>query len=119
MVALVVEGRELSVRLSRWERIAALTGSFDVPLSAVKSVVLVDKPWSALKGWRAPGTGVPRVIVYGTLRRQGLRDFVAVLGKRPGVCVELDPGASPYARIIACVDDPESTTVSIRAAALI
>jgi hypothetical protein len=117
VVALLPDDQELSVSLSLWERAAALRRSFAVPLSSVKAVVTLDKPWSALKGWRAPGTGLPGVIMYGTLRREGLRDFVAVLGKRPGVCVELDPEAAGYARIVACVDDPRYTADSIRAAA--
>jgi hypothetical protein len=117
LVALETSDRQLIVRLSCWEKAAALRSGFAVPLEAVAAVSRVDAPWSVLRGWRAPGTGLPGVIAYGTMRYKGSRDFAAVLGKHPGVCVDLHPGSGEFERIIATVDDPNATAEAIRKAA--
>jgi hypothetical protein len=117
MAALVVEGDELVVRMSGWERAAAFRGDVRVPLAAVRSVVLEPDPWHALRGIRAPGTGWPGVIAYGVRRITGDRpDFAAVLRRRPTVLVELDPPAE-FARLLISVADGESTVAAVRAAA--
>jgi hypothetical protein len=117
MAELVVEGDELVVRLSGWERAAAMRGEVRVPLSAVRSVEVVSDPWHALRGIRSPGTGWPGVIAYGTRRMTGDRpDFSAVLRRRPTVLVELDP-PSQFAQLLVSVADGEATAAAVRAAA--
>lgn len=117
MAELVVEGDELVVRLSGWERAAAVHGDVRVPLPAVRSVRLEPDPWHALRGIRAPGTGWPGVIAYGTRRITGNRpDFSAVLRRRPTVLVELDP-PSQFAQLLVSVADGEATVTAVRAAA--
>jgi hypothetical protein len=117
MASLAVEGNELVVQLSRWERAAALHGDVRVPLAAVRSVRADRDPWSALRGIRAPGTGWPRAIAYGVWRLTGGRpDFAAVLRGRPTVVVELDP-PSRFGRLLVSVSDAEITVASVRAAA--
>jgi hypothetical protein len=117
MAELVVEGAELVVRLSGWERAAAIRGDVRVPLAAVSSVALEPDPWDALRGIRSPGTGWPGVIAYGTRRLTGDRpDFSAVLRRRPTVKVELDP-PSEFAQLLVSVADGEATVAAVRAAA--
>jgi len=117
MADLVVEGTQLVVRLSRWERMAAFHDDVSVPLNAVRSVQVEPDPWHALRGIRSPGTGWPGVIAFGTRRVRGERpDFSAILRRRPAVRVELDPPAE-YSWLLVTVSDPEATVASIRAAA--
>lgn len=117
MAELVVEGDELVVRLSGWERAAAFRGDVRVPLTSVRSVSVEPDPWHALRGIRSPGTGWPGVIAYGTRRMTGDRpDFSAVLRRRPTVKVELDP-PSEFAQLLVSVSDAEATVASVRAAA--
>lgn len=119
MAALAVEGDELVVRMSGWERAAALHPDVRVPLSALHSAAVEPDPWSALRGIRAPGTGWPGVIAYGVRRMTGDRpDFAAVLRRRPTVLIELDPPAE-FARLLVSVDDAESAVAAVRASARI
>jgi hypothetical protein len=114
MAELTVDGDQVVVRLSGWERAAAFHGDVSVPLGAIQSVSLEPDPWHALRGIRAPGTGWPRVIAYGVRRRTGDRpDFVAVLRGRPTVRVELG-APSEFARLLVSVDDAETVVRQLR-----
>jgi hypothetical protein len=116
MATLVVEGDELVVRMSGWERAAAFHDDVRVPVGAVRSVTMEPDPFGALRGIRAPGTGFPGVIAYGVRRIRGERpDFAAVLRRRPTVLVELDP-PSEFARLLVSVDDGDATVAVVRAA---
>jgi hypothetical protein len=94
----------LVVRLSPLEKLGALSGDVRVPPVAVCDIRWVDDPWSELRGVRAPGTGVPRVISLGTRRGRGLKDFAAVYGRTPGVVVELK--RAPFGRLVVSAHDP-------------
>jgi hypothetical protein len=72
-------------------------------------------PWRALRGLRAPGTGLPGVIALGTWRRRGRKDFVALRGRGPGVVVHLRDG--PFGRLLVSAGDAEAVAAAIRAAA--
>ncbi len=114
MAELVVDGDFLAVRLSGWERAAAFHGDVAVPLAAVREIAVEPKPWSALRGIRAPGTGFPGVIAYGVRRITGDRpDFAALRGRAPAVRIELDPPAR-FARLLVTVPDPEATVAGLR-----
>ena len=64
----------------------------------------VDDPWSEfLRGIRAPGTGLPKVIAIGTRRGGFGKDFAAVHGKGPAVVVELEN--TEYGRLVVTADD--------------
>jgi hypothetical protein len=47
---------------------------------------------------RAPGTAIPYVVLLGTLRGRGYKDFVAMVGRGEGVIITLKSG--PFARWI-------------------
>ncbi len=64
---------------------------------------------------RAPGTGIPGVIMLGTTRSKAFRDFDAVYRKRPGVVVEL--ADAPYSRFVVTSDEAERVASAIKAAA--
>lgn len=111
MAFLEVAGDAVVVRLSTAERVLALAASDpEAPLSSVRSVRIVRPAKSAIRGFRAPGTGLPGVLALGHWRGHG-HDFVAVYGDHAGVVVELEGG--PYARFVVSVDDPDAVVAEI------
>ena len=114
MARLVVEGNDISVKLTPLERLGALRGNFRVPRSAVREVRVSDRPWSELRGIRAPGTGIPGVIALGTRRGGGGRDFTAVYRNRPAVVLELE--GAVFDRLVISVDDPSNVVDHLRPA---
>jgi hypothetical protein len=110
-----VQGDELVVRLSGVECAAAVRREVRVPLASVKSVCVDADPWGALRGFRAPGTGIPGMAAYGVRRTTGgAPDFAAVHGRGPAIRIDLAPGA-PYGRLLVTVDDVQSAVESVRA----
>jgi len=105
MAELLVQGEQLVVRLSAWEKIAAGRRSLSVPLSAVTGVTVEAYPYKALRGSRSPGVSISGVLAYGLWRSPlPQRDFVALHGLGPAVRVLLNADA-PYGAIIATVAD--------------
>jgi hypothetical protein len=86
-----VEQIEIGLRvvLSGWESLGALHRGFVIPNECIVADEQVGDGWAELRGWRCPGTGIPWVIMLGTMRFHGEKDFCAVYGRRP-------------ARIITC-----------------
>ena len=115
MASLVIEAPDLVVRLSQIEQLAALRGDVHVPLSCVRNVSEEDDPYTALRGIRAPGTGVPRRLAYGVrLFTGGCPDFAALHGAGPAVRVELCAEA-PFGRLLVTVDDVPAAVAALRA----
>ncbi|TMD03268.1 MAG: hypothetical protein E6J03_07795 [Chloroflexi bacterium] len=106
MAELIVDGDTLVVRLSALEKLGAMRGDVRVPLRAVRDIRVSDDPWSELRGVRAPGTGIPRVIALGTRRSAGTKDFTAVYRDMPGVVVEL--GGAGLDRLVVSTEDPSA-----------
>ncbi len=103
------------VTLSGWERVAAMRREVSVPLTAVCGVCADPDPWSAVRGVRVAGTGIPGMAVYGVRRMTGDRpDFAAVHGRGPAVRVELTPDAR-FRRLLVTVADPDATVAALRA----
>jgi hypothetical protein len=118
MTNLAIEGPELVVHLSVAERLAALRSSdARFALSSVIDAAVEPNAWAALRGVRAPGTGIPYVIAYGTLRHGDGKDLALVRGgKKPGLRVDFSP-AAPFARLVITVPDPDASAQEIRRAA--
>jgi hypothetical protein len=98
------EGDELVVRLNDLEKAGALRGDVRVPLSAVRTVTVSERPFRDLRGLRAPGAGLPGVIALGTWRYRGGKDFAALYRGGPALVVELDEDA-PYRRLLVSAHD--------------
>ena len=111
MASLDVYPDEVRVRLSPFERLMALHGEIDVPRKSIRSVEVVDAPLSRLQGVRAPGTGFPGLIAYGTFRHRHGKDFIAV--RRGQQAVRLTLGGHEFAALILGVDDPEQLVAQI------
>jgi hypothetical protein len=84
MAKVIVEDSRLVLKLNWLEKIGALHGNLVVDKSKLVSKKFYAKPWSAevLKGVRAPGTGFPYLILLGTMRYKGGKDFTAIYKKR-------------------------------------
>jgi hypothetical protein len=79
----------LSLRLTRFEKIAGLLRDVEVSRSVVVGAEVVDEPLRNLPGMRAPGFGLPGVRAIGTWRRRGQRTLVCVRRGQPAVLVRL------------------------------
>jgi hypothetical protein len=86
ILAKVIESEDkLTLQLSFWEKVGALHNNLIVDKSSMIEKVVVENPWQAsvLKGIRAPGTGFPYLILLGTMRYRGGKDFTAIYKRRP------------------------------------
>lgn len=111
MATIAIDGRDLVVRMSRLEQVAALRREVRVPRKAVRAVRVAARPWDELRGVRAPGMGIPRVIMLGATRGRGGAQFAAVYGNRPAVIVEL--GGAGLSRLIVSMPDAESAAAAL------
>ena len=113
MAKLVKVGSELILELSIWEKLGALHNSPRISADSVEKVEFIDQLWgsSTLRGIRAPGTALPYVVLLGTLRGRGFRDFVAMSGRGEGVVLTLKSG--PFARWIFTLRQPKSDLDSL------
>jgi hypothetical protein len=114
VATLIIDDGHLVLAMSRLERIGGLHGDIRVPLSAVAEVAVSDTPFRELRGIRAPGTGMPRVIALGTWRTRTQKGFAAVYRGRPGVVVRLR--GTEFAWLCVSADDPQAVAERIRAA---
>lgn len=108
MAQLKIIDNEISLELSFWERIGSLHGSLRAPVSSIAKIEFVDNLWSnkVLRGLRAPGTGIPYVVLLGTMRGRNYRDFTAIKGRGAGVVLSLTEG--PFKRWIFTLTQPKS-----------
>jgi hypothetical protein len=105
MATIEIDDETVRVRLSTWERLAGLRGDVVVPREAIRSCEVLDQPFSARQGLRAPGTGFPGVIAYGTYRHSGSKDFLALLrGQR---AVRLTLANQTFSALLIGTPDPE------------
>lgn len=113
MATYEIQGDELIVRLSGWEKVGAMRGDIRVPLDAITTVREVDAASRELRGWRAPGTGFPGRIALGTWRGRGSKDFVAAYRRHPGFVVELE--GQTFDRLVLSGDVPAGLEQKVNA----
>jgi hypothetical protein len=102
-----IEGGQVHVHLNFAEKIGSLHGDLRFPRAAIRAVHIVEKPFNAIEGIRAPGTGVPGMIALGTWRAKGKRDFVIVYRGQRGIVVDVNGEVPGYQRIILSSTEPE------------
>ena len=87
---LKIEGNTISYQLSCLEKLGAFCSSPSASISHLTSVQRVENPWTSkvLRGIRAPGTGIPYVIMLGTMRHKLGKDFCVVYKKKPVLILE-------------------------------
>ena len=94
MAILVIEGTEIRLKMSPLERLGALISSPTARLDQVQSIQFIDELWSkdVLRGVRAPGTGMPYVVLIGVMRGRGYKDFCVIKRRKPGVIITFASG---------------------------
>ncbi len=103
MATLTTTDDHLELRLTPFEKLAALHGDVHVPLSAVREVALEPDALSAPRGLRAPGLAIPGRVKIGTWRGRGHRMLVVVRRDQPAVRVRLE-GAGPDQLVVGSAD---------------
>ena len=100
MAILVTDGTEIRLKMSLLERLGALVSPPTARLDQVQSIEFIDELWSkdVLRGVRAPGTGMPYVVLIGVMRGSGFKDFCVIKRKNPGVIITFSSG--PFQRWI-------------------
>lgn len=94
MAQVIEENGELVLRLSIREKIFALHGNPQAKVSNLISTTESNTPWTkeVLRGVRAPGTGIPYVVLLGTMRFKGGKDFTAIYKRGPVQIYEFSEG---------------------------
>ena len=84
MAKVIESATQFQLKLSVLEKIFALHGDIWVDKSLLTKKVMVENPWrrDVLKGIRAPGTAIPFVVLLGTMRYRGGKDFTAIYNRR-------------------------------------
>jgi len=106
MAILQIRPDSLAIELNRWERLGALHDSFTIPWSHIDRATAIKDLWPHVRGWRAPGTGLPHVILLGRMRYRDGKDFTAIYKSLPGVILELRD--EPFRRILASTPDAQA-----------
>ncbi len=104
MAHLVIAGDRVRLELSLLEKLGAVRNSPEIELSEVQSIAVVANPWTGqiLKGFRI-GTGIPFLVLLGTMQYRRGRDFCAIYKRRPSAVITLKSG--PFKRWIFEVKD--------------
>lgn len=95
----------IHLELSPLEKIGALHGNLSMNTSEISSIENVENPWNSkiMAGIRAPGTGVPYLIMLGTLRNfRGWKAFCAIYKRKPALIINFKSG--PYNTWIVTTD---------------
>ena len=103
MAQVIEVNGELILQLSLREKIFALHGNPRAKVSYLISTTESDTPWTkeVLRGVRAPGTGIPYVVLLGTMRFKGGKDFTAIYKRGPVRIYEF--GAGEFKRWIVSI----------------
>ena len=93
----------VTLKLSRLEKMGALQGDISVASNQLISKTEVPNPWTKeyLRGVRAPGTAIPYVILLGTMRFKGGKDFCAIYKRTPAMIYEF--ADAPFKRWIVSI----------------
>lgn len=104
MAHLVMSGERVRLNLSILEALGAVHRSPEIALSEIESVEIVPNPWTnqVLKGIRI-GTGVPYLVLLGTMKYVKGKDFCAIYKRRPNAVITLKSG--PFKRWIFEIKD--------------
>jgi hypothetical protein len=103
MAKVIESGGVLVLKLSWLEKIGAIHGDISVASKELISKTEVPNPWTKehLRGVRAPGTAIPYVILLGTMRFKGGKDFCAIYKRTPAVIYEF--ADAPFKRWIVSI----------------
>ena len=92
MAKVIESNSTLILQLSLREKIFGLHKNIIVDKKCLIGKKVAEKPWSSqvLKGIRSPGTAIPYVVLLGTMRYKGGKDFTAIYKKSPVTIYEFE-----------------------------
>lgn len=94
-------------------RLWALSRGVDIPIDHVADVGVTSRK-GAFRGWRAPGTYLPGVMIAGTYRSHGDKALWLVGRAKEVLVIELVD--EPYRHLVVQVEDPHAAVEALRAA---
>ena len=100
-----IDDRAVTVFLSAMEKLQALHWNVTVPRTSVMAAREVPDGMAELRGMRSMGTGLPGVMMVGTVRNGQSVTFAVCLARRPAVVLDL--AGQQYDRIVVTVDNPD------------
>jgi hypothetical protein len=116
MAELRIDGDELVLALTAFEKAESIHGDVRVPFASVRTVDVLDDAHGAI-GWhgiKAPASRLPGVFEVGTFRIKGTKIFAVIHHDTPrGVRVGLE-GAG-YDALLVGAADPEAIAATLRA----
>ena len=85
MARVIDDGEFFTLKLSILEKVGALHGNIKTAKANLIDITNAENPWQStvLRGIRAPGAGIPYVILLGTMRYKKKKDFTAIYRRRP------------------------------------
>jgi len=114
MASITISHDAVTVTLSAAEKLEALHGDVTVQRSAITSVRAVPDGMTELHGLRMPGTGIPGLLMVGTLRDHDFVTFAVCRARRPAVVIDL--AGESYDRLVITRDDAEEVAANLTAA---
>jgi hypothetical protein len=99
---LTVEGTDLVLHLPVRQKVLGFHTDIRVPLTAVRAVTALDKPWLALRGRRMAGTAMRGVAAIGTWIH-GDKKFDFNVLRRETSAIQVDLNAGRFERFIVGV----------------
>ena len=117
MAELIVDDKDLVLRLTLSEKIWSFHGNIRVRLSSILSVAADPRPWHGLRGWRMAGISLAGTVL-GTRRHGDGYDFCILHAGLPAIRVNVTSGR--FSRFVISVPeggDPEAEAARIAAAA--
>jgi hypothetical protein len=122
---LVVRGDRVVVRLNPLEKVAAFRRNVTVPLRAITSVTVVDRPWDHLipervtTGFAASTAPGATVATIGPRASSGDgKALLVVYRNRRSVVIEIDTTSSRHSLVVVSVRDPDAAVAMIAASTL-
>lgn len=103
MTTVQITDHDVTVELTRAEKLGALHGDVRIPRSQIRSVEPITDAIAAPRGLRSPGLAVPGLVKLGVWRSRHGRQFVAVRKGIPGVRLTLE--GHRFAEVVLSVAD--------------
>lgn len=114
MAKVEIKNNKLYVELSLFEKIRAVTNSFELEFAQIRGVTDDPNYIKSGLGFRAPGTGLPGVVAEGTFYKNGVKKLS--LWRRGQETVVLELQNSKWDRLILGCADAKKLSKEINAA---
>ena len=84
MARVIETANQLQLKLSTLEKFFSLHSDITINKGSLISRRVENDPWqrSVIKGVRAPGAAIPFVVLLGTMRYRGGKDFTAIYNRK-------------------------------------